>query len=81
MLHAICSTWPDWSRSTASAPETLVILRRVRGYGPVKHQYEDRFRPTDGEWQAELGHQTKGLGDPQDALETVRSTLVELMAW
>jgi len=63
------------------SPETLVILRRVRGYGPVKHQYEDRFRPTDGEWQAELGHQTKGLGDPQDALETVRSTLVELMAW
>jgi len=56
-------------------------LRRVRGVGAIKHQYEDGFRPTDGEWQAELGHQTKALGDPGDALEIVWSTLVEIGAW
>ncbi len=61
--------------------ESLVILRRVRGVGAIKHQYEDGFRPTDGEWQAELGHQTKALGDPGDALEIVWSTLVEIGAW
>jgi len=62
-------------------PESLVILKRTRGVGPVKHQYEDKLRPTEGEWQAELGHQTKALGDPQEALDVVRSALIELGAW
>lgn len=62
-------------------PESLVILKQTRGAGPVKHQYEDKLRPTEGEWQAELGHQTKALGDPQEALELVRLTLGEIGAW
>ena len=56
-------------------------MKQTRGAGPVKHQYEDKLRPTEGEWQAELGHQTKALGDPQEALELVRLTLGEIGAW
>lgn len=60
--------------------ESLVILKRVRGGGPIKHLYDDRYRPTDTEWNTQLGHQTSELGDPQEALDAVRSTLIDLGA-
>lgn len=63
------------------AEESISILRRVRGAGPVKYEYQDRLRPTDGEWQAELGHQTRDAGDPQQALETVRAVLQNMRVW
>ena len=61
-------------------PTSLTILKRARGFGPVKHQYEDRYRPTDIEWRTQLDHQTGELGDPQEALDAVRSALIQLGA-
>ena len=61
--------------------KSLAILKQVRGVGPIKHRYADHLRPTNSEWQTQLGHQTKALGDPKEALEVVRTKLVEIGAW
>jgi len=61
--------------------QSLAILKQARGVGPIKHRYADQLRPTDSEWQTQLSHQTKALGDPREALEVVRAKLVEIGAW
>jgi predicted nucleotidyltransferase component of viral defense system len=61
--------------------ESLDILKQTRGVGPIKHRYADQLRPTNSEWQTQLGHQTKALGDPKEALEAVKARLVEIGAW
>ncbi len=59
----------------------IEVLRRFRGYGPTEWHYDDSRCPSTGEWAAELAHQTRHPGDPQDALRGVRAALASVCGW
>ncbi len=62
----------------SSAVETL---RGFRGSGPTRWAYEDSRCPSPTQWDTELAHQTKNVGDPLETLGRVRAALSLACGW
>lgn len=59
--------------------EAVDVCRNLRSSAPQRHEYQTG--PSNDEWHAELDHQVKDSGDPEESLIVVRDRLGEILGW
>jgi predicted nucleotidyltransferase component of viral defense system len=69
------------ARVDAINRNALEALRAFRGGGPTQWMYQDDRAPEPRAWTVALAHQTGVLGDPRQALASVREALAAAGAW
>ena len=65
----------------AIGSSAIEILRHFRGAAPTRWSYEDARCPSPRQWETELVHQTKSVGDPLELLRFVRGALSVACGW